>query len=94
MSDELKKIEALAKLHIPNPEAMSSRLKAVLDYVGQLKDFKLDVPALEVDQAIDVTDDVHTQTHASFADIDAIKKNCPTLEDNQVVVPQFVDRKA
>ena len=92
MSSELQKIEALAKLHVSHPKEMEQRLKAVLEYVGQLKRVKFDVEPVGDDHVMDIRREEKRPTPKLVHDAQGLKTNCPKLEDDQVVVPPFMDK--
>jgi aspartyl/glutamyl-tRNA(Asn/Gln) amidotransferase C subunit len=92
MRIDLKHIETLAKLHVPNAKEMSQRLQGVLDYVSQLKDIQFDAPPVQDNHVMHISKKTQKRDPIEFKDTAALKTNCPKLEEDQVVVPLFVDK--
>jgi Asp-tRNA(Asn)/Glu-tRNA(Gln) amidotransferase C subunit len=92
MKVDLKHIEGLAKLHVPNAEEMTKRLEGVLNYISELKESNFDADPVEDDHMMTISKERESAKPTQFSNKSVLKKNCPHLEEDQVVVPLFVDK--
>jgi Asp-tRNA(Asn)/Glu-tRNA(Gln) amidotransferase C subunit len=92
--ETLSKIEHLAKLAVRDPEEMSRRLQAVLNYVGQMNQLEISLDPLQDPHHIRISGDLlspsHCPPHHWEFNRTQVIQNYPRHDENGVVVPKFV----